>query len=103
MNVDKALKEQILELDEFWFAPPSEVAKRATRARDLRRLETAFVNAAARRPPRGRPPAGQSRNERTYESFAAFVFVTGEIRTFKMRHGIKRIPVRVTNAFITFA
>lgn len=31
------------------------------------------------------------------------MFVAGEMRTFRMRHGFRRIPVKVTDEFIKFA
>jgi hypothetical protein len=99
-NVAEALELHLRELDYFVLRPR---AKPKISAQDRRRVESGFDNAAVRRAPRGRPPAWRSRDERTYQSCEAFVFVTGEMRTFKMRHGIKRIPVKVRDAFIEFA
>jgi hypothetical protein len=99
-NVDEALELHLRELDYFFLRPR---AKPRIPAQDRRRLESAFDNAATCRAPRGRPPAWQSRDERTNQSFEAFVFVTGEMRTVRRRHGIKRIPVKVRDAFIEFA
>jgi hypothetical protein len=102
-NVDEALKSHMRELEEFYGAPRPKEAKPKIFAQDRRRLESAFENAAARRAPRGRPPAWESRNERTYQSFAAFVFVTGEMRTYRMRNGTRGVPVKVIDEFIKFA
>ena len=101
-NVDEALKSHMRELEEFYGAPRPKEAKPKISAQDRRRLESAFENAAARRVPRGRPPAWESRDERTLQSFEAFVIVTGEMRTFRKRHGI-RVPVKVRDEFIKFA
>jgi hypothetical protein len=102
-NVAEALESHMRELENFYWAPPSKGAKPKMGAQDRRKLESGFDNAAARRAPRGRPPAWQSRDERTYQSYEAFVFVAGEMRTLRMRHGIKRIPVKVRDEFIKFA
>jgi hypothetical protein len=99
--LDAALELHLRELQEFYLSQRSLESKIS--ARDGRKLESAFAKAAARRAPRGRPPAWHSSNERTHQSREAAIFVIGEMRTFRLRHGIKRIPVKVTNAFIEFA
>jgi len=53
--------------------------------------------------PRGRPHAWRSKNERTFQSFAAFVFVVGELRTFRLRSNKPYIPAKVRRAFIAFS
>jgi hypothetical protein len=100
-NEERALELQLRELHEFHLAPRPKGPTKMS-ARDGRKLESTFVNAAARRPRRGRPPAWHSKDERTYQSYEAFVFVTGEMRTLRMRCG-KRISVKSRNAFIKFA
>lgn len=52
---------------------------------------------------RGRPPAHRSRDDRTFQSMEAFVFVEGEKRTFKIRHNLRQIPKRVQDRLIEFA
>lgn len=102
-NVDRDLELQLRELNEFYFSPRQKDPGSKMCARDGRKLEFACAKAATRRAPRGRPPAWHSSNERTYQSFEAAVFVIGEMRTFRIRRGIKPVPGNVTKAFIEFA
>src|SRR3954453_760997 len=93
-NRDERLESHIRELENFYHSPPETKSKPDIGAHDRRKLESAFEKAHARRTPRGRPPAWQSRNECTYQSFEVFVFVVGEMRTFKKRHGTKRVSAK---------
>ena len=99
-NVDRDLELQLRELNEIYFSPRQKDPGSKMCARDGRKLEFACAKAATRRAPRGRPPAWHSSNERTYQSFEAAVFVIGEMRTFRIRRGIKPVPGNVTKAFI---
>ena len=98
-NVDQALEEHLRELHEFYIAG----VRSDLSDSELSELALAFDEAAARPIPRGRPPAWQSKNERTYQSAELFVFVTGEFQTFRRRLGIQYVPARVREAIIEFA
>jgi len=102
-NVDETLKSHMRELEEFYGDSRPKEAKPKISAQDRRRLNSGFKNVTARRVLPGRPPAWESRDERTFQSFEVFVRVTGEMRTYRIRHGIKRIPIKVRDEFIKFA
>jgi hypothetical protein len=101
-NLDQELKAHLRELESFYYPPPG-VVRPGICKRESRSLQACFKRAASRRAPRGRPAAWHSRNERTFQSFEVFVVAAGEMRTFKMRQGIERVPVKVRDAFIEFA
>jgi hypothetical protein len=109
-NVDEALAFHLGELSYFYLSPsePTLSAREVNDGGENQRkiqagLECALTDAAAHRAHRGRPPAFQSSNERTHQSLQAFFFVGGEMEIFRNRNGIKRIPVKVRNAFVEFA
>ena len=101
-NLDEALRSHIQELDNFYFGTSQSKGSMPHDA-EGEKLESAFDADAAAPARRGRPLAHRSADERTFQSYEVFVFVTGEMRTFRMRHGIKRLPVKVRDAFIEFA
>lgn len=99
-NLDEALASHMRELNSFYFGTKSEAQ---LSDEEIQELQSGFYSDAAVPARRGRPSAHRSKDERTFQSYEIFVFVTGEMRTFRMRHGLKRIPVKVRDEFIRFA
>jgi hypothetical protein len=101
--VDKLLELHLRELRDFYLVGPrSKLAKHELSAGEVEKLQAAFESDAAVFK-RGRPPAHRTASERTFQSFQAFVFVAGELRIFRLRHGIERLPMKVQLAFVEFA
>jgi len=75
-NLDRALKSHLQELENFYFGDKSKEKPELSET-EVKYLNSTFA-ADADLPTRpGRPLAHRTRNERTFQSFQAFAFVTG--------------------------
>lgn len=99
-KIDEALASHMRELNSFYFGTKSDVQ---LTEEEVQELQFGFYGDAAVPRRRGRPFAHRSRDECTFQSYEVFVFVAGEMRIFKQRHGLKQVPVRVRDEFIEFA
>lgn len=99
-KVDIALDAHMREIELFFFGTRAKVQLSDPEIQELR---AEFEFDASLPHGRGRPFAHRSRNESTFQSYEAFVFVAGEIRIFKRRNGLKQVPKRVRDKFIEFA
>lgn len=100
IDVDEALAAHMRELEFFHFGTKADLQLSEP---EILELQSGVYKDAAIPPRRGRPVAHRSKTERTFQSYEVFVFVVGEMRIFKMRHGLKQVPARVQNKFIEFA
>jgi hypothetical protein len=104
-DLGQALKSHLQELDDFYFGASQATGPDSHELpeTEIDKLEYAFDVDALVPSRRGRPSAHRSRDQRTFQSFQAFVFVTGEKRTFRQRHRLTGVPEDATNKFIEFA
>lgn len=99
-KIDLALDAQMKELECFFLRPRPAPELSVNETQELQ-LPFDIDASIPRR--RGRPFSWRSRNERTFQSCEAFVFVAGEMRIFKQRNGLKQVPKKVREKFIEFA
>jgi len=85
-NLNAAIQSHMLDLERRSSRRFSAEATPNIDAGDRRKLQRAFGRAAVCRPGPGPPPAWRSKNEKTRQCFEMFLFMTGELRLYRMRN-----------------